>query len=72
MAPRVNTAAVKAAQKRFADAAAAGRTYEEQLEYEVSHGVNIPMVGFILMVVGFVGLLLSLIQNATTRHRLTD
>jgi hypothetical protein len=33
-------------------------------------GVNIHMVGFILMVVGFVGLLLSLISTATTRHRL--
>ena len=33
-------------------------------------GVNIHMVGFILMAVGFVGLLLSLIQSATTRHRL--
>ena len=33
-------------------------------------GVNVPMVGLILMVVGIVGLLLTLIGNATTRHRL--
>ena len=33
-------------------------------------GVNLHMIGFILMVVGFVGLLLSLISSATTRHRL--
>jgi hypothetical protein len=34
-------------------------------------GVNLHMVGFILMVVGFAGLLLSLISNATSRHRLS-
>jgi hypothetical protein len=33
-------------------------------------GVNVPMVGLILMVVGVVGLLLTMIGNATTRHRL--
>ncbi len=33
-------------------------------------GVSLHMVGFILMVVGFVGFLLSLISSATTRHRL--
>jgi ankyrin repeat protein len=45
MAPRVNTAAVKEAQRRYADAIAAGRTYEEQLEYEVAHGAKIN-IGF--------------------------
>ncbi len=33
-------------------------------------GVNIPMVGLILMVIGVIGLLFSIIANATTRHRL--
>jgi hypothetical protein len=33
-------------------------------------GINVPMVGLILMVVGIVGLMLTLIGNATTRHRL--
>jgi ankyrin repeat protein len=37
MAPRVNTNAVVAAQRRRATAAAAGRTYEEELDFE---GVN--------------------------------
>src|SRR5262249_8038609 len=41
MAPRVNTAAVKDAQRRYAEAVASGRTYEEQLEYEASHGAKI-------------------------------
>jgi len=43
MAPRVNTAAVKDAQRRYAEAVAAGRTYEEQLEYEASHGARISL-----------------------------
>jgi len=45
MAPRVNTAAVKDAQRRYADAIAAGRTYEQQLEYEVAQGAKIN-IGF--------------------------
>jgi len=45
MAPRVNTAAVKDAQRRYAEAIAAGRTYEQQLEYEVAHGSKIN-IGF--------------------------
>jgi ankyrin repeat protein len=45
MAPRVNTAAVKDAQRRYAAAIAAGRTYEQQLEYEVSQGAKIN-IGF--------------------------
>src|SRR5438552_1926639 len=45
MAPRVNTAAVKDAQRRYAEAIANGRTYEQQLEYEVSHGAKIN-IGF--------------------------
>jgi hypothetical protein len=32
-------------------------------------GVNLPMVGLILMIIGVVGLLLSLISSATMRHR---
>ncbi|HMF93726.1 MAG TPA: ankyrin repeat domain-containing protein, partial [Vicinamibacterales bacterium] len=51
MAPRVNVAAVKDAQRRYAEAVAAGRTYEEQLEYEASHGAKISL--------GFRGLLNS-------------
>jgi uncharacterized protein len=43
MAPRVNTSAVKEAQRRYADAVAAGRTYEEQLEYEAAHGAKISL-----------------------------
>src|SRR5262249_8492508 len=43
MAPRVNVAAVKDAQRRYGDAVAAGRTYEEQLEYEASQGVRISL-----------------------------
>lgn len=38
IAQRVNTNAVEAAKKRFADAAAAGRTYEEQLAFEAQQG----------------------------------
>jgi len=45
MAPRVNTTAVKEAQRRYADAIAAGRTYEQQLEWEVAHGAKIN-IGF--------------------------
>jgi ankyrin repeat protein len=48
MAPRVNTAAVKDAQRRYAEAIAAGRTYEQQLEYEVAHGMKIN-IGFRLL-----------------------
>jgi len=43
MAPRVNTAAVKDAQRRYAAAVAAGRTYEEQLEFEAAQGGKISM-----------------------------
>ena len=43
MAPRVNTAAVRDAQRRYKEAVAAGRTYEEQLEYEASHGAKISL-----------------------------
>ena len=43
MAPRVNTAAVKDAQRRYAAAVAAGRTYEQQLEYEASQGAKISL-----------------------------
>ncbi len=43
MAPRVNRAAVDSAAKRHAAAAAAGRTYEEQLEYEAAHGAKISL-----------------------------
>jgi ankyrin repeat protein len=38
MAQRVNTATVKAAAERYARAAAAGRTYEEQLSFETQQG----------------------------------
>src|SRR5215831_13091815 len=41
MAPRVDTAAVDAAAKRQQDAIAAGRTYNEQLEYDAAHGAKI-------------------------------
>src|SRR5262249_12829764 len=44
-APRVNTAAVKDAQRRYGEAIAAGRTYEQQLEYEVAQGRKIS-IGF--------------------------
>jgi ankyrin repeat protein len=43
MAPRVDTNAVEAAARRHAAAAAAGRTYEEQLEYEASTGAKISL-----------------------------
>jgi len=51
MAPRVNTAAVKDAQRRYAAAIAAGRTYEQQLEYEVAQGAKIN-IGFRLRQTG--------------------
>jgi ankyrin repeat protein len=43
MAPRVNTDAVDSAARRYAAAAAAGRTYQEQLEWEASHGAKISL-----------------------------
>jgi ankyrin repeat protein len=43
LAPRVNTAAVRDAARRHAAAAAAGRTYEEQLEYEAAQGMKISL-----------------------------
>jgi uncharacterized protein len=43
MAPRVNTAAVRDAARRHAAAAAAGRTYEQQLEYEAAQGMKISL-----------------------------
>jgi ankyrin repeat protein len=43
MAPRVNTAAVRDAARRHTAAAAAGRTYEEQLEYETAQGMKISL-----------------------------
>ena len=49
MAPRVDTAAVDAAAKRQQDAIANGRSYNEQLEWEAAHGVQIRL--------GFRGLL---------------
>jgi ankyrin repeat protein len=41
LAPRVNVRAVAEAQKRRQRALAAGRTYEEQLEYEYEHGFDL-------------------------------
>jgi ankyrin repeat protein len=41
LAPRVNTRAVEEAQKRRARAAAAGRTYEEQLEWEFENNMDL-------------------------------
>jgi uncharacterized protein len=41
MAPRVDTTAVDAAAKRQQDAIAAGRTYNEQLEWDAAHGAQI-------------------------------
>ena len=38
LAPRVNTAAVEEAARRHAAAIAAGRTYEQQLEYDAAQG----------------------------------
>src|SRR2546423_11898462 len=43
MAPRVNTDAVESAARRYAAAAAAGRSYQEQLEWEAAHGAKISM-----------------------------
>src|SRR5262249_17265040 len=43
MAPHVDTAAVDAAAKRQLDASAAGRTYNEQLEWDAAHGVKISL-----------------------------
>ena len=43
LAPRVDTEAVRAAALRHAAAAAAGRTYNEQLEYEVAQGSTIAL-----------------------------
>jgi uncharacterized protein len=45
IAPRIDRAAVDAAAKRHADAAAAGRTYQEQLDWETAQGAKIP-IGF--------------------------
>jgi uncharacterized protein len=41
LAPRVNTRAVEAAQQRRARAVAAGRTYEEQLEWEYENNMDL-------------------------------
>jgi ankyrin repeat protein len=41
IAPRVNTRAVEEAQRRRERAKAAGRTYEEQLEWEFQNGVDL-------------------------------
>ncbi len=43
MAPRVRTDAVDSAARRYAAAAAAGRTYQEQLEWEAAHGAKISL-----------------------------
>jgi ankyrin repeat protein len=43
MAPHVNTANVRDSARRHAAAAAAGRTYNEQLEYEVAQGSKISL-----------------------------
>jgi len=40
IAQRVNTAVVQAAKERYARAAAAGRTYEDQLKFEQAQGIN--------------------------------
>lgn len=45
IAPRIDRAAVDAAARRYADAAAAGRTYQEQLDWETAQGAKIP-IGF--------------------------
>jgi ankyrin repeat protein len=47
LAPRVNTVAVQQAKERYARAAAAGRTYEEQLKWERENGMNVggPTIG---------------------------
>jgi ankyrin repeat protein len=41
LAPRVNTRAVEEAQRRHVRAKAAGRTYEEQLEWEYENGMDL-------------------------------
>src|SRR5207249_8383331 len=43
LAPRVRTDAVEGAARRHAAAAAAGRTYQEQLEWEAAHGETISL-----------------------------
>ena len=43
LAPRVNTAAVEEAARRHAAAIAAGRTYEQQLEYDAAQGMKISL-----------------------------
>ena len=47
LAPRVNTAVVQQAAERFKRAAAAGRTYDEQLKWERENGMNVgpPTIG---------------------------
>jgi len=45
IAPRIDRPAVDAAARRYADAAAAGRTYPEQLDWETAQGARIP-IGF--------------------------
>ncbi len=47
LAPRVNTQVVKEAAERYKRAAAAGRTYEEQLKWERDNGYNVgpPTIG---------------------------
>ena len=45
IAPRIDRTAVDAAAKRYADAAAAGRSYQEQLDWEAAQGAKIP-IGF--------------------------
>jgi ankyrin repeat protein len=47
LAPRVNTAVVKEAAERYKRAAAAGRTYDEQLKWERENGLNVgpPTIG---------------------------
>ena len=47
LAPRVNTAVVQQAVERFKRAAAAGRTYDEQLKWERENGMNVgpPTIG---------------------------
>jgi ankyrin repeat protein len=45
IAPRIDRTAVDAAARRYADAAAAGRTYQEQLDWETAQGARIP-IGF--------------------------
>ncbi len=45
IAPRIDRSAVDSAARRYADAAAAGRTYQEQLDWETAQGAKIP-IGF--------------------------